>query len=179
MNDHEPGRAPLVVIGFTLVIVGAALMVFRFTGIDLMAIAWPLFVIAPGLAFFVPAIVMRDQPGMGYLAIPGCIVTTVGLLLAYQNLTGDWQSWSYMWALVAPTSVGVGLIIAGTKERSAGVRRAGLIVAGIGAALFVIAETFFVRLLNVGGTGLGRIGDVLMPLALIALGAYIAFGRRR
>ncbi|MHB1340640.1 MAG: hypothetical protein ACYCX5_02640 [Coriobacteriia bacterium] len=178
MEGQGTGRVPLVVVGATLVIVGVALMVFQITGIDLLGMGWPMFVIIPGVAFLVPVVMMRAQSGLGYLAIPGCVITTTGLLLGYQNSTGDWQSWSYAWALVAPTSVGLGLLIAGTREGVAGVRRAGFIVGGIGLGLFVLAETVFVRVLNVGGAGLGRYGDYLLPVALMALGTYIAFGRR-
>lgn len=178
MDDHGSGRVPLLLLGVTLVVAGAALLVFQITGIDLLGLAWPLFVLIPGMAFFVPVLTMRAQSGLGYLAIPGCVITTTGLLLGYQNLTGDWQSWSYAWALVAPTSVGLGLLIAGTREGVAGVRRAGWIVGGIGLALFVLAETFFVRIMNVGGAGLGSYGDFLLPITLIALGTYIAFRKR-
>jgi hypothetical protein len=52
-------------------------------------------------------------PGM---AVPACIVAGIGGILYYQNVTGDWASWSYMWALI-PGFVGVGNILAGILGR--------------------------------------------------------------
>ena len=34
------------------------------------------------------------------------VVTTVGLVLLYQNTTGRWESWAYAWALVGPAASG-------------------------------------------------------------------------
>jgi hypothetical protein len=67
---------------------------------------WPFWVIGPGLLLLVAAIVS----GVSGLAVPGSIVSGVGLILYYQNYSGDWQSWAYMWSLVVGFA-GVGVFI--------------------------------------------------------------------
>ena len=57
---------------------------------------WPLQIIALGALFFVAGI-FSFSPA---LFIPGSIVTGVGGILYYQNLTGNWGSWAYVWALI-------------------------------------------------------------------------------
>ena len=49
---------------------------------------WPFWVIGPGLLFLVAAIVS----GVSVLAVPGSIITGVGLILYYQNYTNDCRS---------------------------------------------------------------------------------------
>lgn len=44
------------------------------------------------------------------LTIPGSIITTIGLLLLYQETFDHFESWAYAWALI-PTAVGVGIVI--------------------------------------------------------------------
>ena len=41
---------------------------------------------------------------------PG-IISGIGLILYYQNATGDWQSWAYVWALII-VFVGIGVFLA-------------------------------------------------------------------
>lgn len=67
---------------------------------------WPFWIIGPGLIFLFAAVVSTARD----LAIPGSIITGIGLILAYQNATGDWQSWSYAWALII-SFVGIGIFI--------------------------------------------------------------------
>ena len=67
---------------------------------------WPFWIIGPGLIFIFAAMVSTVTE----LAIPGSIITGIGLILAYQNTSGDWESWSYAWALI-PSFVGVGIFL--------------------------------------------------------------------
>ncbi len=70
--------------------------------------AWPMWiVIAGGIILLIGLLV--GAPGM---AVPACIVAGIGGILYYQNATGDWASWAYMWALI-PGFVGVGTVLAG------------------------------------------------------------------
>jgi hypothetical protein len=72
------------------------------------AFTWPMWVILAGLMLLVLGLLV-GTPG---LAVPACIVGGVGGILYYQNATGDWTSWSYMWTLI-PGFVGIGRILAG------------------------------------------------------------------
>jgi hypothetical protein len=64
-------------------------------------------VIAGGVVLLIGLLV--GAPGM---AVPACIVAGIGGILYYQNATGDWGSWAYVWSLI-PGFVGVGTILAG------------------------------------------------------------------
>jgi hypothetical protein len=67
---------------------------------------WPFWIVGPGLLFLVAAIVS----GVSGLAVPGAVISGVGLILYYQNYTGDWESWSYMWTLIIG-AVGIGVFL--------------------------------------------------------------------
>ena len=84
--------------------------------------AWPFFVILPGLMFFL-GMFTGGRRASG-LAIPASLVTGTGLILLYQSLSGDWASWTYIWALYT-VFLGVGMIMAGIWGRDRGLRRVG------------------------------------------------------
>lgn len=123
---------------------------------------WPLLVMLVGL-FFLLGAVWGTPP----LAIPGSIVGGIGLILLYQNLTGDWDSWAYVWALI-PGFVGVGLIIAGVLGKLPEQVAAGRRVLMIGLTLFVLFALLFV----------GQFGQ-FWPLVLIGLGLWLLWGNKR
>jgi hypothetical protein len=134
-------------------------------------VGWPFFVIAPGVALFVLALA-GDRTE---LAIPGSIVTMVGLLLFYQNSFQHWESWAYAWPLVAPTAVGLGLWIGGIWEGKPHQRRAGQRLVQIGLALFLAFGLFFEGILNVSGFGgmTREVARFALPVGLIGLGGYL------
>ncbi len=178
MSGDTKRNAPLIVYGVFLVALGILLFAFQLWDINLVSFGWPLFVIIPGLFFFVGMLAGGKQAGLGYLAVPGSIITTVGALLAYQNITGDWQSWSYMWAFAAPGAVGLGLIIAGTREGEPGVRRTGAWLLGLGLLFALVGEWIFVRILGVGGAGFGPAVESVLPVGLVLAGLFVVFGGR-
>ncbi len=71
------------------------------------AFAWPVWVILAGAVLLVVGLLTR-APDM---AVPACIVAGVGGILYYQNATGDWASWIYMWTLF-PGLGGIGKLLA-------------------------------------------------------------------
>ena len=126
---------------------------------------WPLLIMLVGLFFLVGAVW-----GTPPLAIPGSIVGGIGLILLYQNLTGHWDSWAYVWALI-PGFVGIGLIIAGVLGRLPQQVAAGRRLLVISLVLFVVFALFF--------TGFGGQFGQFWPLALIGLGLWLLFGNKR
>ncbi|HMK08716.1 MAG TPA: hypothetical protein VK449_06750 [Anaerolineales bacterium] len=68
--------------------------------------SWPLIVVAVGAGLFLMGL-LTGTPSM---AIPACVVAGIGGILYWQNLTGNWLSWTYAWALI-PGFVGVGMIL--------------------------------------------------------------------
>lgn len=178
-KQGKPKRAGIV-WGLALIAAGLALLAASLLGADLTAVGWPVAVIVPGALFVVAAFSAQPGRGLGYLAVPGCVVLATGLVLAAQNVTGDWDSWAYAWALIVPTSAGIGLALAGVQERSRSVRRVGLVLTGAGVVLFVVAEWVTVRIAGIGGRGLGPIFGAILPTVLVLVGlAVLARGVRR
>ncbi len=88
-------------LGIVLVVVGIFAFVVVMAGVDLTQYGWPLFVIIPGLTLLVVGFA-----GVGSVAtIPGGIVTMLGLVLAYQNSSGDWPTWAFIIGFVLFESV--------------------------------------------------------------------------
>jgi hypothetical protein len=176
MTDERRGA---VILGAILIVVGGAFLVTNVTGFAFDA-AWPLFVIVPGLVLLAASFRAGREAGLG-LAIAGSIVTTVGLILAVQEATGLYATWAYAWALVAPGSVGVGMLLFGTFTGQDDVRSNGLRLAGIGLALFIGFAIFFEGVIGLSSDGTPLL-EGLLPIALIALGAILVvgslFGRR-
>src|SRR4029079_19342211 len=106
---------------------------------------WPLIIIIPGLFCFV-GMVLGGKPA-GPLAIPGSIVTTIGLLLFYQNTFNHFESWAYAWALI-PFAVCIGLVINGTWSEQPALVHNGRRLAGTGLVLFLVGFVFFELVLN-------------------------------
>ncbi len=102
--------------------------------------------------------------GIGVVFIPAAIVGGIGGILYYQNMSGDFGSWSYMWALI-PGFVGLGVILSGLIEgRLRSSLFGGLILMAISLAMFFIF----------GGTfGMSEEFVKYWPLTLIALGVII------
>jgi hypothetical protein len=167
---------PTLVIGFILLALGAMFLVGQVFHISLWRYAWPFFIIVPGLLFFVLMVV--GGPGAGPLAIPGSIVTMVGLLLLYQNTFNHWTSWAYAWALIAPTSVGVGLAIHGIWSDREGAIEAGKRIITVGLVMLIIGVVFFELILDISHFRRGPVGKFVLPVVLIGFGLLL-LGRDR
>ncbi|MBC7237994.1 MAG: hypothetical protein H5T69_19295, partial [Chloroflexi bacterium] len=112
------------------------------------------------------------------LVIIGSLVSATGSLLFYQNTTGHWESWAYAWALIAPTSIGVGLLIYGALHKRQDLVKTGTDLATIGLILFGALALFFELILGIGGFGLGHIAwPILLIVAGLLLGLRAVLGR--
>ncbi|MBN1192874.1 MAG: hypothetical protein JXA36_04190 [Coriobacteriia bacterium] len=179
-TEHRTLDHFVVLLGSTLVLAGIILVLAQLVGVRVLALGWPLMIVLPGLVILAAAFYVPSGRGASFIAVPGAMVLVTGLILELQAVTGDWQSWSYVWALVAPGSLGLGLTIAGARENLKGVRIAGAVLLVAGAVLFVIAELFFVGLAGIGGPGLGWEFGLLLPVLLIGFGVWaIVWGLAR
>jgi hypothetical protein len=133
---------------------------------------WPFFIIGFGLLFFVG--MFAGGRSVSGLAIPGTIITTIGLMLFYQNLTGHWESWSYGWTIIL-MAVGFGIFLMGAWGQSATQRAAGLRVLRIGLIMLIIFGAFF-ELIFTSGMPFG-LRSIIFPAALILLGLYLILTR--
>ena len=157
-----------LVVGAVLIVVGIVLILGQVLDLNLGRFIWPFFIIVPGALMLILA--SRSGNAAEPLSIAGCIVTMIGLLLLYQNTTGHWQSWAYAWALVAPTSVGLGQILYGRVKGRAGAVDAGKRLATIGGAIFLVGAIFFELIIGISGYGLGSIA---FPVIVIGLGVFL------
>ncbi|MGI5835069.1 MAG: hypothetical protein ACOX87_01085 [Chloroflexota bacterium] len=164
-----------VVVGMVLVGLGLLFLVAQLFNVNVMHFTWPFFIIVPGLLFFVG--MMLGGKGAGGLAIPGSIITTVGLILLYQNSFNHWQSWAYAWALIFPTSVGFGIMTMGAWSDQPSAYWHGKRMAGWGIAIFAAGLIFFEFILNISGFGYSLMGKIAGPAILIASGLYLIIRR--
>jgi len=161
-------------VGGSLLIIFGILALFGkiFQNFDFWGTFWPFFIIGVGLLFFVG--MFAGGRSVSGLAIPGTIITTIGLMLFYQNITNHWESWSYGWTVIL-MSVGVGIFIMGIWGQNNTQRAAGLRVLRIGLIMFVIFGAFF-ELIFTSGMPFG-LRSIIFPAALILLGLYLVFMR--
>jgi len=159
--------------GSLLVIFGVlALLGQLFRNFNFWETFWPFFIIGVGLLFFVG--MFAGGRSVSGLAIPGSIITTIGLMLFYQNITDHWESWAYGWTVIL-MSVGLGIFIMGVWGQNLTQRDAGLRVLRIGLLLFVIFGAFF-ELIFTAGRPLG-LRAIIFPAGLILLGLYLIISR--
>ena len=166
-------NAGSLVGGSILIIFGAlALLGKLFQNIDFWGTFWPFFIIGIGLLFFVG--MFAGGRSVSGLAIPGTIITTIGLMLFYQNITNHWESWSYAWTEIL-MSVGLGIYIMGIWGQNQSQRTSGLSVLRIGLILFIIFGAFF-ELIFTSHMPLG-LRSIIFPIGLILLGLYLILAR--
>ena len=159
-------RRSSLATGLVLILIGALIFAAQFVPGWESWFQWPLFIVGIGAVLFIIGLLTR-VPG---LAVPACIVGGIGGLLYYQNVTGDWDSWAYAWALI-PGFVGVGVIVAGIlggRFRKP-LREGGQLIL-ISLVMFLAFGSFL------GLIGLGPLGQY-WPVLLIALGVLILFNR--
>lgn len=154
-----------LVLGILLILIGGWLVITR----QVPAVqdwldnnfTWPMMTIGAGLVVFLIGLV-TSAPGM---SVPAAIIAGIGGILYYQNQTGKYDSWSYMWALI-PGFVGVGTILAGLLgENTRRNLSHGMNLIVISAVLFLVFAAFF--------GGLSILGDYGPAILLILLGVYV------
>ena len=128
---------------------------------------WPLTVIGFGMLFFVAMFAGGRQSAA--FAIPGSIVSGVGLVLLFQSLTHHWESMSYFWTLII-TFIGVGIYIMGWYGGDEQQKQSGMRVLKVGVIMFVIFGAFFEMLFS-------SFNNLMFPVFLILVGAYLIVGR--
>ena len=153
-----------ITIGVILVVLGAVFIVANlvpsFRALLSEANTWPMIIEAVAAGLLILGLII----GVPDMAVPAVIVAGIGGILWWQNASGNWGSWSYMWALI-PGFAGLGMLLAkvlGGNERYSTSHALSSI--GTSLILFVIFGAFF------GGfTWMGP----YWPLLLIAAGLLI------
>jgi hypothetical protein len=162
-NAMNKRRRTGLVGGTLLILLGLWFLLVQFVpefeGLLNIEFSWPLFVIGAGVVLLILGLV-TGEPGM---AVPACIVGGIGVLLYYQNATGNWASWAYAWTLI-PGFAGVGAILAGLLgDKPKQSVKDGINLILISAVMFVVFSSFL------GGQDL--LGPY-WPVLLILLGLW-------
>lgn len=134
---------------------------------------WPVNMLLIGAGILVIGLA-TGSPGM---AVPAAIVAGIGGIFYYQETSGNWDSWSYMWTLI-PGFVGVGTVLQGLLGENTGANlKRGLNLMVISAVLFLVFAAFL------GGWNiLGEFGPavllILLGLYVLGSGLYKTFRKR-
>ena len=172
MMVKERDSRPVLAMG--LIGLGIVMFVGQLTGLGgMIGSLWPMFVMLPGLAFLYFAYT-GDKKVAG-LAVPGMVITGTGLILFYQNVTGHWESWAYIWTLY-PLFVGLALRFMAQRTGDEGTQKASRILMRIGAVGFIIGAIAFE--LMIFGNG-GIFGNLALPVVLIAIGGFMLLGNKK
>jgi hypothetical protein len=161
---NKQGRSQLA-LGVILILLGAWFLLDKsvpaFHKIFDQYTEWPVNMLLIGGGIFIFGLVL-GQPGM---SVPAAIVAGLGGIFYYQRMTENYQSWSYMWALI-PGFVGVGTVLAGILgENTASNLKHGFNLMVISAVLFLVSASFF------GGWTL--LGNFTPAILLILLGMWV------
>lgn len=162
-------RASLIV-GLALVGLGVLFLLQQLFDWSVWDALWPVIIIAFGGLFF--AGMVAGGKGAGPLAIPGSIITVIGVILFTINLLDRWEAWAYTWGLIV-AAVGLGLAINGWWSDLPGLRRSGLELLRVGVFLFVLFGLFFEVLIF----GSFQLDTWVGPALLIVFGLWLLVRR--
>jgi hypothetical protein len=166
----EPALGGLLVLLGLMVLLGQAL------DLEVGRVAWPVFVIVPGLGLLGLGLASAGRLGE-VLAMVGGVVSVNGLVLGVQNATDRFDTWAYAWTLVFLVGPGLGRwlvgVVRGRRELAAS--GAWLIAAGLGG--FLVLAVVFEVVVGIGGRGYGAAGRYGLAALLIGAGLVLV-GRR-
>jgi hypothetical protein len=153
--------------GIILVLLGAIFLAWQlmpnvFSDILGVNFTWPLLIVGMGAVFLLAGIITLE----GGFLVPASILGGIGGILYYQNTTGDWASWAYIWAII-PGLVGLGLLLGSFIDRSMGdARKVGFVMLLISLGVTTVLGAFFTN--NIGF-------DYAWPIIMILAGVIFLF----
>jgi hypothetical protein len=163
-------------LGGLLVLLGLVVLLGQALDLEVGRVAWPVFVIVPGLALLGLALASAGRVGE-LLATVGGVVTMAGVVLGIQNTTDRFDTWAYAWTLVVLVGPGLGRwlvgVVRGRRDLAAG--GAWLIAAGLVG--FLALAVVFEVVVGIGGRPGGSVGRYGLAALLIVAG-LVLLGRR-
>jgi hypothetical protein len=174
-NSPRISRNDLIA-GGALILIGILFLLNNFFNFQIGDLLWPFFVIVPGVLIFAFSLTFKGETGLGF-AIPGGIITMVGLILLYQNTFDHYESWAYAWALVAPTAIGLAQIFYGSLKGLPDHVETGRRMVVVGVGIFAAGAFFFEVVLGISGFFFG-LREYAWPILLIGLGTYLLVRKR-
>ena len=172
-DEHPKTRQPFdrgpILLGAGLLFMGFLLLAGRFLHIPFNNFLWPFIFIVPGVLVFLSALSSESSSGEG-LSIVGGILSMLGFVFLMQTITGLWASWAYIWALIAPTSIGLSQMVYGNLKNRDAIAASGWRLTKIGLSIFVVGFLFFELIIGISRFGLGL---PVFPMILIFAGAIM------
>lgn len=164
-----------IVGGIILIGFGVVFLLDEFLNVDVWHYAWPFLILVAGLLCF--AMMMLRGREAARLAIPGSILSMLGLIFVYQNTFDQFQTWSYVWTLIFPTAIGIGLYLEGRWSNRPDLIASGFQMTRIGLIMFVIFAAFFELFVNLSGLFREDVGRFAFPVLLILVGVLLIISR--
>ncbi len=173
-SDLSPSRTnrESIILGGGLLLMGLILLLGRILSIPFGDYMWPFIFIIPGVLVFLCAVASDSSSGEG-LTILGAILTSLGVIFLTQQITGLWASWAYVWALVAPTSIGFAQLVYGTRKDRDTIVQSGRKLINLGLLMFAIGFVFFELIIGINGFGIGNLGLPVVPVMMVLVGGII------
>jgi hypothetical protein len=169
-------------LGGLLVLLGLVVLLGQALDLEVGRVAWPVFVIVPGLGLLGLGLASAGRLGE-VLATVGGVVTMAGVVLGVQNATDRFETWAYAWALVLVVGAGVGRWLVGTVRGRRDLAASGAWLGAAGLAAFLLLAVFFEVVIGIGGRPVGSGGRyglaaLLIGAGLVLLSRRLLAGRR-
>jgi hypothetical protein len=168
--EREQGQP--IALGIALVLVGVSYLALHFLrsyfiNFDVARYGWPLFVLAPGLVLIGVGMSVEE---VGVLCTTGAILTMTGLVLLVQNTLDLFFTWTYLWALVTPGAIGLGMWLQGIATDRPELRATGLQAMLSGLVITLLGWIVFEGGFQVSGHYVGFLPKFVVSTAIIGIG---------
>jgi hypothetical protein len=164
------------VLGGLLVLLGLVVLLGQALDLEVGRVAWPVFVIVPGLGLLGLGLASAGRLGE-VLATAGGVVTIAGLVLGVQNATDRFETWAYAWTLVFLVGAGIGRWLVGVVRGRSDLAASGAWLGAAGLVAFLVLAVFFEVMVGIGGRPVGSAGRYGLAALLIGAG-LVLLGRR-
>jgi hypothetical protein len=149
-NEQGADTRGRIIGGLVMIAIGAFLLIANNFFWPVMSDFWPFIIVAIGIAFF--GVMVARGPAGGGLAIPGSILSLLGITLFLQNLNQTWANMAFTWPLFVFGGIGIGLLINSWWSDRLELKRAGYTMLVMALVFFTAFGTFFSRLLGSNNT---------------------------
>lgn len=163
-------------LGGLLVLLGLVVLLGQAVDLEVGRVAWPVFVIVPGLALLGMGLASAGRLGE-MVATVGGVVAMAGLVLGVQNATDRFETWAYAWTLVLVVGAGIGRWLMGVVRGRSDLAASGAWLIAAGLVGFLVLAVFFEVVVGIGGRPVGSVGGYGLAALLIGAG-LVLLGRR-
>ena len=163
-------------LGGLLVLLGLVVLLGQALDLEVGRVAWPVFVIVPGLGLLGLGLASAGRLGE-VLATVGGVVTMAGLVLGVQQATDRFETWAYAWTLVVLAGPGIGRWLVGVVRGRGDLAASGGWLIAAGLVGFLVLAVVFEVVVGIGGRPVGSVGRYGLAALLIG-GGLVLLGRR-